>query len=150
MLQYYFSESFRSFLEGDFEKSLIWGYKVIREKTIVDPLEYVDDKRTNKPSFGHIRNTLMHPRREGHIETDKIRRARWAILQPYFETNCQDRSISSLCLSIKTCLSISFKNSFAFLPKAFNLFSSIVSNDFITPKNTSSADLVTRFIGLSK
>lgn len=73
LLQYYFDESLRSFLEGDFEKSLISGYKVIREKTIVDPLEYIDDKRTNKPSFGHIRNTLMHPRREGHIETDKIR-----------------------------------------------------------------------------
>lgn len=73
LLQYYFSESLRSFLEGDFEKSLIWGYKVIREKTIVDPREYVDDKRPNKPSFGDIRNTLMHSRREEHIEAGKIR-----------------------------------------------------------------------------
>lgn len=74
MLQYYFYESLRSFLEGDFERSFIWGYKVIREKTIVDPLKYVDDKRTNKKqSFSDIRNTLEHSRRKGHVDTSKIR-----------------------------------------------------------------------------
>ena len=74
LLQYYFSESLRCFLEGDFERSFIWGYKVIREKTIVNPMEYVDDKRANKPSLGGIRNTLMHSRREKeHTETRKIR-----------------------------------------------------------------------------
>jgi len=73
LLQYYFYESLRGFLEGDFEKSLVWGYKAIREKTVVDPMEYVDDKRLNKPSFGEIRNTLMHPKREGHVEASKIR-----------------------------------------------------------------------------
>ena len=73
LLQYYFGESFRCFLEGDFEKSFIWGYKVIREKTVVDPQEYVDDKRADKPSFSEIRNTLEHSRRRGHVDTSKIR-----------------------------------------------------------------------------
>jgi len=74
LLQYYFGESLRCFLEGDFEKSFIWGYKVIREKTIVNPMDYVDDKRANKPPFGRIRNTLMHSRwKEEHTETKRIR-----------------------------------------------------------------------------
>jgi hypothetical protein len=73
LLQYYASESFRAFLEGDYEKSLIWGYKVIHEPTIVDPVLYVDDKRLNKPSFSDVRNTLEHSRRGGHVDTKKIR-----------------------------------------------------------------------------
>ena len=73
LLQYYFNESLRCFLEGDFEKSLVWGYKVIREKTIVNPTEYIDDKRVGKPSFGDVRNTLMHPKREKQVDASKIR-----------------------------------------------------------------------------
>jgi hypothetical protein len=73
LLQYYSSESFRAFLEGDYEKSLIWGYKVIHEPTVVDPVLYVDDKRLNKPSFSDVRNTLEHSRRRGHVDTKKIR-----------------------------------------------------------------------------
>jgi hypothetical protein len=72
VLQYYFYESLRCFLEGNFEKSLIWGYKVIREKTVVDPLEYIDDKRMNKPSFSDIRNTLEHSTRKGHLDANRI------------------------------------------------------------------------------
>jgi hypothetical protein len=73
LLQYYFDESLRCFLEGDFEKSFIWGYKVIREKTVADPNEYVDDKRAGKLSLSEIRNTLEHSRRKGHVEASKIR-----------------------------------------------------------------------------
>jgi hypothetical protein len=73
LLQYYFSESLRAFLEGDYERSLIWGYKVIREPTVVDPTLYVDDKRLNKPSFSDVRNILEHSRRGGHVDTKKIR-----------------------------------------------------------------------------
>jgi len=76
LLEYYFSESLRCFLEGDIEKGYDWGYKVIREKTIVDPLKHVDDKRTDRPSFGDIRNTLMHSRREGHVDKRKINQIR--------------------------------------------------------------------------
>jgi hypothetical protein len=76
LLQYYFSESLRCFLEGDIEKSYDWGYKAIREKTLADPLAFVDDKRENKPSLGEIRNKLMHSRRGGHTETTEIRRIR--------------------------------------------------------------------------
>ena len=74
LLRYYVEESIRCFFEGDFEKSFIWGYKVIREKTIVDPLEYVNDKREHEPSFSDIRETLMHSRRKGkHTSPTKIR-----------------------------------------------------------------------------
>lgn len=72
VLQYYFYESLRCFLEGNFEKSLIWGYKVIREKTVVDPLEYIDDKRMNKPSFSDVRNTLEHSTRKGRLDANRI------------------------------------------------------------------------------
>jgi len=75
LLQYYFHESYTSFLEGDFEKSFVWGYKVIREKTVVNPTEFVDDKREDKPSFSEIRNTLQHSRREDtHIGTQTIKK----------------------------------------------------------------------------
>lgn len=73
LLEYYFQESFQSFLEGDFEKSLDWGYKVIHENTVVNPLEYVDDKRVDKPSFSYIRNRLEHSRRGGGTEVREIR-----------------------------------------------------------------------------
>jgi hypothetical protein len=85
LLQYYFYESLRGFLEGNYEKSFIWGYKVIREKTLVDPCKYINDKRTNKPSFSDIRNTLEHSRRKGHVDTLKIRR----ILKNIFD-DCVD------------------------------------------------------------
>jgi hypothetical protein len=49
------------------------GYKVIHEKTVVDPMKIVDDKREGKPSFGDIRNTLQHSRRgESHVELEKL------------------------------------------------------------------------------
>lgn len=75
ILRYYFNESLTSFLDGNFEKSFVWGYMVIREKTIVDPTEFVDDKREGKSSFAEIRTTLQHSRRGGtHIETERIRK----------------------------------------------------------------------------
>jgi len=76
LLKHYFDESFQYYLEGNFESSLIWGYKVIREETVVDPLEYVNDRRINKPSFGDIRNTLMHSRRRGHVDPSRIKEIR--------------------------------------------------------------------------
>jgi hypothetical protein len=75
LLQHYFDESYTSFLEGNFEKCLLEGYKVIREKTVVNPKEIVDDKREDKPSFNEIRNTLQHSRRnKSHVELEKIRK----------------------------------------------------------------------------
>jgi hypothetical protein len=74
VLQYYFRESLTSFLDGDFERSFIWGYKVIREKTVVNPCEYVNDKREGKPSLSDIRNTLEHSRRKGHVDTTEIKK----------------------------------------------------------------------------
>ena len=75
-LQYYFRDSYNSFLEGNFEKSFISGYKVIREETVVDPRKIVDDKREGKPSFSEIRTTLVHSRRgDSHVEIEKINKA---------------------------------------------------------------------------
>lgn len=74
MLRYYFRESFYSYLDGDFERSFIWGYKVIREPTIVNPVEYINDKREEKQSLSDIRNTIEHSRRKGHVDTDEIKR----------------------------------------------------------------------------
>lgn len=75
LLQHYFHESYTSFLEGNFEKCLLEGYKVIREKTVVNPKEIVDDKREDKPSFNEIRNTLQHSRRnKSPVELEKIRK----------------------------------------------------------------------------
>ena len=75
LLRYCFNESFTSFLDGNFEKSFVWGYMVIREKTIVDPTELVNDKREGKSSFAEIRTTLQHSRRgDKHIETERIRK----------------------------------------------------------------------------
>jgi hypothetical protein len=79
LLHYYFTESFTAFIEGDYEKSFIWGYKVIREPTVVDPMPYALDKRLNKPSLSDIRNTLEHSRRKGHVETKKIRQIRGSL-----------------------------------------------------------------------
>jgi hypothetical protein len=73
LLQYYFDSSLRAFIEGDFEKSMDWGYKVIREPTVVNPKEYVSDKRANKQSFSDIRNTLQHSRHGGQVDTKSIR-----------------------------------------------------------------------------
>lgn len=73
LLQYYFDTSYTAFIEGDYEKSLMWGYRAIREPTIVDPKKYVDDKRGEKQSFSDIRNTLEHSRRKGHVNAKDIR-----------------------------------------------------------------------------
>lgn len=73
LLQYYFDTSYAAYVDGDYEKSLMWGYTAIREPTIVDPKKYVDDKRAGKPSFSDIRNTLQHSRRKGHVNAKEIR-----------------------------------------------------------------------------
>jgi hypothetical protein len=65
LLRYYFVDAFRLFEEGNYEMAFISGYKVINEKTVVDPKEHVSDKREGKPSsFSEIRTVLMHSRRE--------------------------------------------------------------------------------------
>jgi hypothetical protein len=74
LLQFYFYSSYRAFIDGDYEKSLIWGCKVIREQTVVDPTALVDDARIGKPSFSEIRNTLEHSRRKGHVKEEDIRK----------------------------------------------------------------------------
>ena len=73
MLRYYVRESLFSYLDGDFERSYVWGYKVIRESTAVNPTEYVDDKREGLCSFSEIRNTLQHSRRKGHVDANEVR-----------------------------------------------------------------------------
>jgi hypothetical protein len=76
-LRYYFNESLMSFLEGNYERSVMWGYMVINEETVVNPKLYVDDKRKGKPSFAEIRTVLQHSRRDDiHIPTERIRQVR--------------------------------------------------------------------------
>ena len=76
LLRFYFSESLTSFLEGNYERSFIWGYKVIREKTVVNPKDYVNDKRgASRTPFSEIRNRLEHSRREDeHIPVSSVRK----------------------------------------------------------------------------
>jgi hypothetical protein len=51
------------------------AYKIIRERTIVDPKEYVSDKRNGEPSsFSEIRSILMHSRvKDTKVSPKKIR-----------------------------------------------------------------------------
>jgi hypothetical protein len=73
-LRYYISESIEDFIEGNFDRSFIWGYKAIHEPTIVNPMLFVNDKREAKCSFAEIRTTIGHSRRGGeHIEVGKIK-----------------------------------------------------------------------------
>jgi hypothetical protein len=74
LLHLYFDFSLGAFIDGDYEKSLIWGYKVIREKTVVDPTFFVDDKRNRKPSISEIRNSMEHSRVGGQVSTDDVRK----------------------------------------------------------------------------
>jgi hypothetical protein len=65
LLRYYFSEATRLFEEGSFEMAYFSAYKIIREPTVVDPKEYISDKREGEPSsFSEIRSILMHSRRK--------------------------------------------------------------------------------------
>lgn len=65
LLRYYFLEAIRLFEEGSFEMAYFSAYKIIREPTVVDPREYVSDKREGEPSsFSEIRAILMHSRRK--------------------------------------------------------------------------------------
>lgn len=75
LLRYYFADSLRSFEEGDYEKAFLSGYKVINEETVVNPKEYVSDKREGEPSsFSEIRTVLMHSRRKKtEINVKRIR-----------------------------------------------------------------------------
>jgi hypothetical protein len=83
-LRFYVTESIEDFIEGNFDRSFIWGYKAIREPTIVNPMLLVSDKRKTKCSFAEIRNTIEHSRRDNeHIEVEKIRH----VLRDLFEDN---------------------------------------------------------------
>ena len=75
LLRYYFAEALRLFEEGDYERSFISAYKVIYEETVVNPREYVSDKREGEPSsFSEIRTVLLHSRRKKiQIDVKKIR-----------------------------------------------------------------------------
>jgi len=50
LLRYYFSEAIRLYEEGSYEMSFLSAYKIIREPTVVDPRQYISDKREGKPS----------------------------------------------------------------------------------------------------
>jgi len=64
LLRYYFSEATRLF-EVSFEMAYFSAYKIIKEATVVDPKEYISDKREGEPSsFSEIRSILMHSRRK--------------------------------------------------------------------------------------
>ena len=75
LLRYYFVDSLRLFEEGDYEKAFLSGYKVINEETVVNPKEYISDKKEGEPSsFSDIRTILMHSRRKKtEIDVKRIR-----------------------------------------------------------------------------
>ncbi len=65
LLIYYFSEGVEMFINSDFEAAFMAGYKCIREETVVNPTEYVSDKRGEEVySFSDIRAILTHSRRK--------------------------------------------------------------------------------------
>ncbi|MBC7130382.1 hypothetical protein H5T51_04060 [Candidatus Bathyarchaeota archaeon] len=65
LLRYYYSDATRRFEEGSFEMAYFSAYKIIRDETVVDPKEYVSDKREGEPSsFSEIRTILLHSRRK--------------------------------------------------------------------------------------
>jgi len=81
LLNHYFSEAIRLFEEGNFEGAFLAGYKMISEKTVVNPKEHVSDKRVHAEdepsSFSEIRTILMHSRREKtQIDVKRIRETR--------------------------------------------------------------------------
>lgn len=60
LLRYYLEEALHFFVEGHYELAFASGYKVINEKTVVNPKDYVSDQRKGKPSFSEVRTVLMH------------------------------------------------------------------------------------------
>ena len=65
LLKYYFLEAIRQFEEGSYEMAFLTAYKIIREQTVVNPKDYISDKREGKPSsFSEIRTILVHLKRE--------------------------------------------------------------------------------------
>ena len=75
LLRYYSLDALGSFEEGSYEMAFISTYKVINEETVVNPRDYVSDKREGEPSsFFGIRAILMHSRRKDiQINVRKIR-----------------------------------------------------------------------------
>jgi hypothetical protein len=75
LLRYYFLDAINQFIEGSYEMAYFSAYKIIRERTIVDPKEYVSDKRNGEPSsFSEIRSILMHSRvKDTKVSPKKIR-----------------------------------------------------------------------------
>jgi len=68
LIRYYFFDAIRQFEEGSYESAFLSAYKIIREKTVVDPRNYISDKREGDPSsFSQIRAILVHSRRK-HTE----------------------------------------------------------------------------------
>jgi len=70
LLEDYFSSAIKSFEEGSYEEAFLSAYKVINEETIVNPKDFISDKRESAPSsFSEIRTIIMHSRRK-KIEID--------------------------------------------------------------------------------
>jgi hypothetical protein len=81
LMNHYFSDAIRLFEEGNFEGAFLSSYKMISEKTVVNPKEHVSDKRIHEEhepsSFSEIRTILMHSRREKtQINVKRIRETR--------------------------------------------------------------------------
>lgn len=82
LLRYYLYNALYWFIEGDYEKAFMEGYKVIREPTVVDPTMYVNDKRENRSSFSEIRTILMHSKRKKlEIDVERIRETKKSLPQ---------------------------------------------------------------------
>ena len=96
LLRYYFSEAIRLFEEGSYEMSFLSAYKIIREPTVVDPREYISDKREGKPSsFSEIRAVLMHSRRRDiQINPKRIRETKTKL--PQYALEIIERAIKFL------------------------------------------------------
>ncbi|WEU40142.1 MAG: hypothetical protein OdinLCB4_006635 [Candidatus Odinarchaeum yellowstonii] len=75
------------FIEGDFERAFMTGYPCIREKTVVNPMELVSDKRgEGELSFSDIRSCLVHIKRNKlEIDPKKIMSVRSALSWYAFE-----------------------------------------------------------------
>jgi len=78
LLRFYFLESVNSFEEGDYEGAFMSSCKVINEPTVVNPKDYVTDKREGEPSsFSEIRTILLHSRRKKtEIDVRKVKETR--------------------------------------------------------------------------
>ena len=96
LLRYYFSEAIRLFEGGSYEMSFLSAYKIIREPTVVDPREYISDKREGKPSsFSEIRTVLVHSRRRDiQINPKRIRETKTKL--PQYALEIIERAIKFL------------------------------------------------------